>query len=254
VIEGNRAIASRGRRAPLARATRGVVRLAVAAVAALGGGACMGDLDPAWQLNHDRIIAVRATPPSIASGQSSTIDALLGTKGAKTSVAAPELAMVVSPASLASALTFSGGAWTVTAPSAERLAAARTELKLAADAAVPLEIGVAYANQTLVATKVIKLGTAADNPALVHVMINGQPASDAEIVVGKLVPVPLSIEADDAVFDVTWLTSCGTMHDFDLPAAHLQVEAKDPTAGELAVVLRDAQGGVSWQVWPIHAE
>jgi hypothetical protein len=246
VIEGNRAIARRGLRV--------LALAAVVAVAVLGAGACIGDLDPAWQLNHDRIIAVRATPPSIAPGQRSTIDALLGTKGAKTSVAAPELAMVVSPASLASALTFTGGAWTVTAPSEDRLAAARTELKLAADAPVPLEIGVAYANQTLVATKAIKLGVAANNPALVDLMINGQPASDAEIVVGKLVPVPLSIAADDALFDVTWLTSCGTMHDFDLPAAHLQVEAKDPDAGELAVVLRDAQGGVPWQVWPIHAE
>ena len=76
----------------------------------------------------------------------------------------------------------------------------------------------------------------------------------AEIVVRKLVDVPLSIEADDARYDVTWLTSCGTMHDFDLPAAYLEVEADDPDAGELAVVVRDATGGVAWRVWPIRAE
>jgi hypothetical protein len=44
------------------------------------------------------------------------------------------------------------------------------------------------------------------------------------------------------------------MHDFDLPRAYLEVEAGDPAAGELAVVVRDAHGGVSWQTWPIHAE
>ena len=36
--------------------------------------------------------------------------------------------------------------------------------------------------------------------------------------------------------------------------AYLKVEADDPTAGELVVVLRDAQAGVSWKLWPIHAE
>ena len=44
------------------------------------------------------------------------------------------------------------------------------------------------------------------------------------------------------------------MHDFDLPQAYLEVEADDPTAGELGVVLRDAHGGVAWKIWPIRAE
>jgi hypothetical protein len=50
------------------------------------------------------------------------------------------------------------------------------------------------------------------------------------------------------------LTSCGTMHDFDLPQAYLRVETDDPQAGELGVVLRDAHGGVAWKVWPVKAE
>ena len=45
-----------------------------------------------------------------------------------------------------------------------------------------------------------------------------------------------------------------SMHDFDLPQAYLKVESDDPTAGELGVVVRDAHGGVSWKIWPIHAE
>jgi len=229
--------------------------MAIAAVAAATSlPACIGDLDPAWQLDHDRIIAVRATPPGIVAGDRSTIDALLGAKGGKTSVAVPELAQVVSPASLSDTLSFDSGAWVVTAPSEDRLAAARAELKLAADAPVPLQVGVAYANQTLVATKTIALGVAEANPPLVNVMLDGKPAGASELVVGKLVNVPLSIDADDALYDVAWLTSCGTMHDFDLPTAHITVEADDPDAGELAVVLRDARAGVAWHVWPIHAE
>jgi hypothetical protein len=66
--------------------------------------------------------------------------------------------------------------------------------------------------------------------------------------------VHMSVTADDSVDKVNWLTSCGTMHDFDLHAAYLHVLPADPQEGELALVLRDAKGGVTWQTWPIHAE
>jgi hypothetical protein len=229
------------------------VRFAVA-IAVIGLAACADDVDPPWQLDHDRIVAVRAEPPGIAAGQTARIDALLATKGSTTRVATPELATVVSPASLGDVLSIAGGAWVVTAPGEDRLAAARSELKLAVDAPVPLQIGVSYAGRTLVATKTLMLGQPAANPTLAGVTIDGKPAGDDEIVVGKLVKVPLSINADDASFDVAWVTSCGTMHDFDLPQAYLEVEADDPTTGELGVVLRDAHGGVAWKIWPIRAE
>ncbi|HSK04268.1 MAG TPA: hypothetical protein VK932_23605, partial [Kofleriaceae bacterium] len=114
--------------------------------------------------------------------------------------------------------------------------------------------GVSYQGQALVATKTVWLGRAGANPSLDAMMIDGAPAEAAtEIVIGKLVDVRLSIaaEIDD---DVNWLTSCGTMHDFDLPEAYLRVEVEDPTSGELVVVRRDPQGGVAWRVWPIRAE
>ena len=65
--------------------------------------------------------------------------------------------------------------------------------------------------------------------------------------------MPLSVDADDATYDVTWLTSCGTMHDFDLAKAHLRVEPTDPQSGSLAIVVHDVLGGVDWHVWPIAA-
>ena len=230
----------------------GVNRAVVLALVAAAG--CMGDVDPAWQLDHTRIVAVRASPPGIAPGQTSTIDALLAQKGGTTSIAAPELATVVSPASLSDVLAGKAGSWVVTAPDEARLAAARTELMLDPGAPVPLQIGVSYAGRTLTALKTVELGQAADNPPLAGILVDGQPPGDGDLTVGKLVKVPLAIDADDVIYDVTWLTSCGTMHDFDLPRAYLEVEAGDPAMGELAVVVRDAQGGVSWQTWPIHAE
>jgi hypothetical protein len=69
---------------------------------------------------------------------------------------------------------------------------------------------VSYAGRTLIATKTIMLGQPTANPALDGLTINSQPPGD-ELTVGKLVKVPLSIDANDVDFDVTWLTSCGTM-------------------------------------------
>jgi hypothetical protein len=200
---------------------------------------------------------VRAKPPSIASGETSTIDALLGTKGAKTSVAPPEEATVTSPTSLADALVNDHGTWKVVAPSEDRLAAARTELHLAAGAPVPLEIGVAYDNQALIATKAVFLGASADNPVLPAITINGAPAPAVgqEITINKAAAKnPVSIAADTIHFDVEWLTSCGTMHDFDLPDAYVKIESDDPLSGEFGVVLRNTQGGVAWAIWPIQAQ
>jgi hypothetical protein len=244
------------RRAPLLAALATAAWAAASIAASLAVSGCTGDLDPPWQLDHDRIIAVRATPPGIVAGDKSTIDSLLGAKGGPTRVAAPEEAAVLSPTSLSDVLAFDGTSWVVTSPSEERLAQARTELTLAADAPVPLRVGVSYAGRTLTATKVVFLGQPASNPSLVsmNMKIDGAPAGSAEIVVEPLAKVPLSIDASDDDFDVTWLTSCGTMHDFDLPNAYLKVEEDDPTSGELAVVVRDAGTGVSWNVWPIHAE
>lgn len=220
------------------------------AIAALA--ACNGDLDPEWQLDHDRIIAIRATPPSIAPGGKARLDGLIAHAGGVTEEIGPELAIVAKPSSLASTLTREGADWIVTAPADAQLVEARTELALPKDAPVPITIGVSYAGGALVGTKIVTLGVAADNPTLADVTIDGMPAPAADISVGSLVDVRLSV-TQPQLGSVRWLTSCGTMHDFDLPQAYLRVEADDPTTGQLAVVVRDANGGVVWQVWPIAA-
>ena len=208
--------------------------------------ACTGDVDPPWQLDHDRIIAVRATPPHIPAGATSTIDLFVGHKGAPTSMQAPDAVTVVSPMSLAD--TLSGT--TVTAPSEDRLAAARTELGLMPGAPVPLQLGVGVAAGQLAATKTVWLGDSMDNPTLDGVTV-GDVAPGASIVIPELTDVHLFVNADDSVETVNWLTSCGSMHDYDLHKAYMRIEKNDPTTGELAVVLRDGKGGVVWQVWPI---
>ncbi len=223
---------------------------------------CNSDIDEPWQLEHDRIIAVRATPPRIVSGETSTIDLLLGYSEMPVAERGPDFVTVVSPMSLMDTVRPDNGGWVITAPSEERLAAARVELELEPGEPVPLQLGVgvmwpydvaAVDGRTFGATKTVWLGESAHNPELSGMLINnGEPG--AELVVPKEDKVPLFVEADDTRDIVNWLTSCGEMHDFDLHEAYLKVLPDQPQEGELAVVKRDDKGGVTWKVWPIRAE
>ena len=216
---------------------------------------CAGDLDPQWQLDHDRIVALRAEPPGIAAGEQSVISGLISLKDVGTMEAAPEAAIVASPQSMAGVVTFDSGRWVVTAPTEDRIAAARNELGLAPDAPVPVIIGVSYAQQTLLATKTVTLGMALQNPQLGDVLIGGAPAPAADVVVPATGDVMLSTAIDNDTQDINWLTSVGEMHDFDLSDARLTLaDDDDRSTGSLAVVVRDEVGGATWRVWPIRKQ
>jgi hypothetical protein len=228
--------------------------------------ACNVDIDQPFELEHDRIIAVRATPPSISPGESSTLDMLVGFDANPVAERGPDFVQVLSPMSLADLVQPGGpGVWTVTAPSAERLAAARTELNIPAGMPVPLRVGVAAAWPTPVmspegngfgAIKIVWLGVSAPNPSLNGLTVNGVDAPvGTELVVSKTEKVPLFVDANDEVDIVNWLSSAGTVHDFDLHAAYLTFDdPEDKLEGQLAVVVRDPLGGVAWRVWSIRAE
>lgn len=228
--------------------------LLVLAIVATG---CDGDLDPPWELDHDRIVAVRATPAGIVDGERAELDALLSAKDGATSEAAPLAAQVISPRALAGALANDAGRWVVSMPSPQALAAAREELKLAADAPVPLQVGVGYVvNGTeLAALKIVWLGQHVDNPLLAEMVIDGESLdAKTDVVVPRLTDVRFAVPAipED---DVNWLTNLGEMHDYDLPESYLRVEEdEDKTEGELVLVKRTLEGGVVWRVWPIRLE
>jgi hypothetical protein len=217
--------------------------------------ACGDELDPPWELDHNRIIAVRATPPAILSGEQATLDALLSLEPGVTAEVVPEAAMVVSPASLMTALSFDGTNWIVTAPDEAALASARAELGIEAGMPVPLQVGVVFNGQTLIGLKNISLGTSAPNPVMPALTFAGtaMPPAGTELVIPSLEDVPMSAAALETD-EVNWLTSCGEMHDFDLPNAYVRVEVDSSLEGELAVVLRDERGGVTWQTWPMRAD
>jgi hypothetical protein len=222
------------------------------ALVALAG--CGDQVDEAWELDHDRVIAIRATPSRILSGEAAVIDAVLGRTDAPPIEVDPAMVTVLSPMVLASSVSKQTGRWRVTAPGPAQLAAARTELKLEADAPVPVRLRMTFPDSSKVGLKVVWLGEHVNNPSLGQILIDGVDRSAATtLTVRPVVDVPLEVDFDDS-YVVNWLTSCGTMHDFDLARGYLRVEAEDPQSGTLGVVVRDDLGGVAWKFWPITAE
>ena len=236
-----------------------VVWLACAALAACD------DTTPAWELDNDRIIAVRATPPGLAAGERATLDALITLPGQGPGEVMPALAAAAParpdeevPPALAAAVVLDGGTWTVVAPDEATLAALRADLGIMPGQPIPLRVGVSitFPAGPLVAIKTVRLGEAAANPELGAITVGGTPVSD-----GMTVPpdTDVALAATAAETDeIAWLTSVGDLSDADDALATLNhdsaADPPPPTTGHLAVVKRDATGGVAWGFWTIAVE
>lgn len=221
---------------------------------------CVGDIDPPWQLDHDRIVAVRANPPGIEAGGTSTLDALLAHKGGPTTVEPPVLATVAPtmPPELMNTVVADGGGWKVVAPDDATLDMARQKMGVKAGEPVPLLVAVSYGDQSApsVAVKTVSLGVSIANPTLGTVVVDDhtpEPDEDIGVGSGSAVHNDMSIDEPKDV-TVNWFTSVGTLHDDDEHAAFIEFEKDDPLVGQLAVAIRTVDGGVAFQVWKIHAD
>ncbi|HSD89488.1 MAG TPA: hypothetical protein VLB44_18285 [Kofleriaceae bacterium] len=208
----------------------------------LAMAACVPDSDPPWQIDHDRIVAVRSDPPAILPGEIARLDVLVAHAGGPTTIEQP-LAASAPDQSLYTAVHFYLDHWQVDGPDEMQLAAARAELGLADGAPVPLDITLRVAGP-LYAQKRVLLGATAQNPILPNVTIDGAPAGTT-VALETRHTARLLIEAPD----VRWLTSCGELADDH--AAQATLVTGDACTGELVVVARDGNGGVAWQVWPL---
>ena len=215
------------------------------AVLAMLLASCVPDGTPEWQLDHDRIVAVRAEPPAIPSGGVSLLDVLVAHAGAPTTIETPET-MSASGSPLFLAVHYNIDHYEIDGPDEAQLAAARVQLGLPDGAPVPLEIELRVAGP-LYAKKRVLLGIAADNPVLPAVTI-GDVAPGASVTMSTHREVPLLIEASTP----HWFTSCGELRDDREASATLVTgEACD---GELVVVVREGDGGVAWAVWPLAVQ
>ena len=180
---------------------------------------CIDRIDERWQLDHDHVIAARATPPRIEPGGATNLDALVAHKDSGVSIENPLSA------------------------------------ELAAQAADSVDILLTFplsAGEPARVKKTVWLGEPTENPVVPPVTIDGVPASD-EVTISIGRDIYLSV-GDAQGLRVNWLTSVGTLFQDDEPTSFVHVEAADRHDGELVVVVRDAGGGVAWQVWPMRAE
>ena len=203
----------------------------------VGLAGCLEQVDPRWSLDHDHVIAARVTPARVAAGERATIDALVAHAGAPVTIASPAIAgaPLASP-ELQSMVWRDGPDWVVTAP--------------AGAAPEPLDIVMAFehaGDDPFYVKKTVWIGEHADNPALPAITVAGEPAG-AEIAVPLDSDVYLAVASDARV---SWLTSCGTLYQDDVATAYIHADAA--CDGELAVVVRAPDGGVAWQVLPLHA-
>lgn len=192
-----------------------VKRIALVLVVGLWG--CVDASDPPWQLDHDRIVAVTAEPPRIEPGGSARITALVAHAGAPVDEEQPVVMTVVSPRELYMAVHYNIDHWQIDCPTVTEPTELDVELRVAAGE---------------VATKKIWLGETGANPPV--------SASVPD-------PFPRGMEVDLGAGE--WFTSCGTLR-----GPHLSVLRVDaPCDGQVVVVVRADDGGVAWQVLPLHA-
>lgn len=218
-------------------------------IIAVFAAGCVGDLVEQWQLDHDRIVAVRAEPPGIVSGERAMLASLVAFTDAPAEERSPELATVVSPPELADALALDAGAWVVTAPDEARLDAARIALDLAPGAAIPVVVGISHGAGSLVAIKTVFVGERRANPSIASAAVDGMPIPQVDLIaLDRARETRLAVEVAEED-DVQWLTSAGELHDDDLPRAYLTFDPDEPAAGQLVLVVRDERGGVTWGAW-----
>lgn len=235
----------------------GRVAMLMAVVAAASLATACTDITPPWELAHDRIVAVRATPPHIPAGGRASLDVLVTTDGGGPAVVVPQMVALAEQGTGISGVIVEpdgdagAGGWSVVAPDEAALDQARAALALAADEPVPVRIAVTVelAGQTLDAIKTVYLGSERDNPPLGMVTIGGEPAED-----GMVVPTAADVDLQVAAADtdvIDWLTSVGDLTDPSDTIATLR--ADEPADGHVAVVVRDGEGGVTWGWWTLRA-
>lgn len=227
---------------------------ALIAAALLAG--CIDPVDARWQLDHDHVVAVRATPPRLVPGERARLDALVARKGELTTVEAPVTAALIdAPEALSSLLRYDGASWFVEAPGEDVLRAERARIGFAAGTAIPVDVYAAWTTaegDPMYARKTVWLGDTGANPPLPAARVDGAPMAP-EVIVPRETDVYLSVDVP-AAWRVSWLTSCGQLFQDDVATSFLRVVEGDSVEGELAVVVRDGDGGVAWDVRPIRAE
>lgn len=212
------------------------------------------DVTEPYELEHARVIAVRTEPAALAPGEAGTVAVLVtGVDGPR--VAPPDGLTVTVPAELTAyvAVTRGPDGWTVVAPTAAQLAGLRAALGVPVvdPVAVPLTVTTTVDGVTLVAHKWTVVDATAANPTIAEVALDGVAAPVFRAAAGSAPRLSVTHDAGPPAV-VRWLSSVGELAQYQ--SAEATLDAAAPARGAIVVVVRDARGGVAWQIIPAEVE
>jgi hypothetical protein len=195
---------------------------------------CIDPIDAQWQLDHDHVVAARATPPHIPAGGSTALDALVAHAGGPTTVESP-----LGATTPQGTMRDTAGTWTFIAPTGST--PTQIDVLMTFADGKPAEV-----------QKTVWIGEPTTNPTMPPITVGGAPADDrVSVALDRDVYLSTTVPSG---WHVNWLTSVGTLYEDDEPTSYLHVQNTDRQTGELACVIRDDQGGVVWQVWPLSTQ
>jgi hypothetical protein len=211
------------------------------------------DFSQPWELDHARVLAVRAAPPGISAGQTSELSAL---------VLRPDLSIAeISAVSITidepyDRLLMPATSAKVAAAEEEVVTQARALLELdpAESIQVPVNVKIslmdpAAENQELVSVKTVRVGGSTENPAIPTIAVNGSAVAtgvQTPINFVKLQEYTLEANAGSST-EVTyaWFTSRGELKLSEAQLSKLKVDTVG--SGTVLVIARDKLGGVAWR-------
>jgi hypothetical protein len=196
--------------------------------------ACSAGGDSAL-LDHAELLAVRADPPHALPGERVRIDVLASDDAGRVFVADPD---TVQAGPLPVEHTEAG--WFVTAPPAQAMVAGAT-----------LGIELAIDGDAKQATKQIVFGDSAANPAVAMMRVDGSDSAALRAAVGDRPALSATATGVDPLA-YAWYSSVGDVEHARKPEAILDADAA--STGTILIVVRDAQGGVAWQLLPAQVE
>ena len=188
------------------------------------------------RLDHAQILAVRLDPPQVSPGGRARVDVLAGDDHGNVFESEPT---AIDAGGLAVEHTTDG--WFVTAPPVP--------------GTVPLAVTLEIDGEPWPASKLLPVVDAAApqgaNPRVDTMQIDGQSA-DGELVLARGTKPKLAAVGTGDGLRFAWYSSVGDLKFYRQPEAEL--DAATSGEGLVVVVVRDALGGVGWQIAPARIE
>jgi hypothetical protein len=190
--------------------------------------ACNTSTDP-YLLDHSEILAVRSEPAHAPPGSSVRIDVLVADEAGNAFVAAPD-----SLDAGGLIVQHQGDGWYVQSPAG---------MPSAPTANVAIEVD----GQLLRATKQLVFADERPNPSIDTMQVDGSATQAIACAPGTKPALDVAVTGD-GTYTYAWYTSLGKLEHYRSEAATF--DANEAGDGLVAIVVRDDQGGVTWQIVP----